>query len=117
MGYSTSPSMDMLPIICILFVLTVKVAAVPGDPGGKNDNLKCSDEQVVRCATILSGEIMLCAEDGYQGIELANCVENMIGGCYECIPCYTCLCQIIQWLGLGNCEEVMFVAADFDFDR
>ena len=50
-----------------------------------------------------AGEIMECAEDGYQGIELANCVENMIGGCYECLPCYPCLCQIIQWLGLGNC--------------
>ena len=50
-----------------------------------------------------AGQIMECAGEGYLGTELANCVENIIGGCHDCIPCYTCLCQVIQWLGLGIC--------------
>merc|ERR1712062_50222 len=94
---SLSLSVKMLIALCILSVLTCRVTSIAGQTAVKNVPSKCTDGQVVWCVDLLAGEIMLCAEEGYLGTELANCVENLIGGCHDCIPCYTCLCQVIQW--------------------
>merc|ERR1712098_508037 len=99
----------MLCFLTTFFVLFISVSNTAGQElimkgvGQQNTDVTCLEEEVLMCGPLLIGQIQACMDDGFLGAEIADCVESLIGGCLDCIPCYVCLCQIIQMIGLDSC--------------
>eukprot|EP00091_Calanus_sinicus_P002619 TRINITY_DN12700_c0_g1_i1.p2 TRINITY_DN12700_c0_g1~~TRINITY_DN12700_c0_g1_i1.p2 ORF type:complete len:114 (-),score=19.91 TRINITY_DN12700_c0_g1_i1:125-466(-) len=61
----------------------------------------CSAWDVVTCAGALAGTIAACVASGITwGAALAECIAGIIG---TGDACWQCVCDVIEWLGMGSC--------------
>ena len=64
---------------------------------GFGSSLKPCHTNVYKC----SGTIAACVAAGITwGAELAGCIGAAIG---TADVCYQCVCDVIEWLGMGSC--------------